>query len=132
MKILRIILQVGILYVFSFAGGWIQQALDLPIAGSIVGLLLLLLCLAIKVVPVVVVEDGASFLLSILPLLFIPAMAGVMNYPGLVSPTGAALFLIVIVSTVVTIAVAGHASQLLEKRSKRKEEKRCSNSCSQS
>ncbi|PFA66729.1 hypothetical protein CN378_13475 [Bacillus sp. AFS015802] len=122
MKIIRIILQIGILYVFSFIGSVIEQLLHIPIPGSIIGLILLLTCLSLKVVPVIIVEDGASFLLAILPLLFIPAMTGVMNYPSLLSGKGATLFLIVVISTVVTMAVSGFASQHLEKRSERREQ----------
>ncbi|MGG4168988.1 CidA/LrgA family holin-like protein [Rossellomorea vietnamensis] len=122
MKIIRIIIQIGILYAFSFIGGAVEELLHLPIPGSIIGLVLLLACLSLKIVPVIIVEDGASFLLAILPLLFIPAMTGVMNYPALLSGTGAVLFLIVVVSTVVTMAVSGFASQHLEKRSERREQ----------
>ncbi|WP_034761375.1 CidA/LrgA family protein [Rossellomorea vietnamensis] len=122
MKIIRIIIQIGILYAFSFIGGAVEELLHLPIPGSIIGLTLLLACLSLKIIPVIIVEDGASFLLAILPLLFIPAMTGVMNYPALLSGTGAMLFLIVVVSTVVTMAVSGFASQHLEKRSERREQ----------
>jgi holin-like protein len=122
MKIIRIIIQIGILYAFSIIGGAVEQLLHLPIPGSIIGLMLLLACLSLKIVPLIIVEDGASFLLAILPLLFIPAMTGVMNYPSLLSGTGAVLFLIVVMSTTVTMAVSGFASQHLEKRSERREQ----------
>jgi holin-like protein len=131
MKIIRIIIQVGILYAFSLIGGAVEQLFHLPIPGSIIGLMLLLACLSLKIVPLIIVEDGASFLLSILPLLFIPAMTGVMNYPSLLSGTGAVLFLIVVLSTIVTMAVSGFASQHLEKRSERRE-RPCSKHLSQS
>ncbi|MCA1060116.1 CidA/LrgA family holin-like protein [Rossellomorea aquimaris] len=131
MKIIRILIQIGILYAFSFIGGAVEQVLDLPVPGSIIGLILLLACLSFKIVPVMIVEDGASFLLAILPLLFIPAMTGVINYPSLLSGTGAMLFFIVVVSTVVTMAASGFASQHLEKRSERREHL-CSKHLSQS
>ena len=131
MKIIRVIIQIGILYAFSFIGGAVEQLLHLPVPGSIIGLILLLTCLSLKIVPVIIVEDGASFLLAILPLLFIPAMTGVMNYPSLLSGNGAILFLIVVISTVVTMAVSGFASQHLEKRSERRE-RSCSKHLSQS
>ncbi|WP_201715695.1 CidA/LrgA family holin-like protein [Rossellomorea arthrocnemi] len=131
MKIIRIIIQVGILYAFSLIGGAVEQLFHLPTPGSIIGLMLLLACLSLKIVPLIIVEDGASFLLAILPLLFIPAMTGVMNYPSLLSGTGAVLFLIVVLSTIVTMAVSGFASQHLEKRSERRE-RPCSKHLSQS
>jgi holin-like protein len=133
MKVIRIILQIAILYAFSMIGEAVHHMLHLPIPGSIIGLILMLICLTRKVIPVKLIEDGASFLLSFLPLLFIPAMAGVMNYPSLLSSRGAILFLIIVLSTIVTMAAAGTASQLLEKKAnKRKEKQQCKNSLSRS
>jgi holin-like protein len=133
LKAVKIILQVAILYAFSVAGEAVHQLFNLPIPGSIIGLLFLLICLTFNIIPVKLIEKGASFLLSFLPLLFIPAMAGVINYPSLFSGSGAILLLVVVLSTIVTMAAAGIASQLLEKRvNKRKEKKKCRNSLSQS
>lgn len=93
----------------------------------------MLICLTFKIVPVKIVEDGASFLLSFLPLLFIPAMTGVMNYPALFSGKGLVLLLIVVLSTIVTMVSAGIASQLLEKNAnKGKENDECNKQVSQS
>ncbi|MED4209198.1 CidA/LrgA family holin-like protein [Priestia megaterium] len=133
MKVIRIILQIAILYAFSMIGEAVHHILHLPIPGSIIGLILMLICLTCKIVPIKVIEDGASFLLSFLPLLFIPAMTGVMNYPSLLSSSGAILFLIIVLSTIITMAAAGAASQLLEKKAnKRKEKQQCKNSLSRS
>jgi holin-like protein len=133
MKWLQIVLQICVLYAFTFTGDVIQRAFHIPIPGSIIGLLLLLACLLLHIVPVIFVKDGASFLLSILPLLFIPSMAGVVNYPSLLSATGAVLAAIVVVSTIATIAAAGLMSQFLENRAdKRKEKRACKALSSQS
>ncbi|SDN43750.1 holin-like protein [Fictibacillus solisalsi] len=133
MKAIRIILQIAILYAFSLIGELVHNLLHLPVSGSIVGLILMLICLTFKIVPVKIVEDGASFLLSFLPLLFIPAMTGVMNYPALFSGNGLVLLLIVVLSTIVTMVAAGIASQLLEKNAnKGKENDECNKHLSQS
>ncbi|MDN4527146.1 CidA/LrgA family holin-like protein [Fictibacillus fluitans] len=133
MKAIRIILQIAILFAFSLIGEGVNNLLHLPVSGSIVGLILMLICLTFKIVPVKIVEDGASFLLSFLPLLFIPAMAGVMNYPALFSGNGLVLLLIVVLSTLVTMVAAGIASQMLENNAnKGKENDECNKHLSQS
>ncbi|CAN2251681.1 putative integral inner membrane protein involved in export murein hydrolases [Bacillus subtilis] len=133
MKVIRIILQVLILYVFFMIGEAIQHLFHLPVSGSIVGLVLLLICLGLRIVPVSIIQDGAGFLLSFLPLLFIPAMTGVMKYPSLISLNGLMLLITVVLSTIVTIIAAGFVSQLLEKKAKKREEKeKCSKHVSQS
>jgi holin-like protein len=133
MKGLQIIYQIAILYVFTWIGNVIHHIFPIPIPGSIIGLILLLICLSLKIIPLKIIENGANFLLAYLPLLFIPAMIGIMNYPSLFSISGAILCLIGIVSTIVTMLVSGTASQFLEKKTlKRKENKKCSSHLSQS
>src|SRR5699024_10348787 len=77
---LKIVLQILVLYVFYFIGKWLQDILDLSIPGSIVGMILLFLCLSCKVVPIKLIEDGSTFLNAYLPVFFIPATIGFMDY----------------------------------------------------
>ncbi|MEJ9212514.1 CidA/LrgA family holin-like protein [Bacillus smithii] len=125
MKWIQIIIQIFILYGFSFIGEMIHRALHLLIPGNVLGLLLLLLCLSLKLFKLDWIEQGAGFLIAFLPLLFVPAMIGIMNYPSLLSKQGILLFFIVFISTIMTVVAAGHASQLLEKSGqKRKDEQK--------
>lgn len=113
MKIIRIIIQVFLLYLFYLAGDFLQKQLHLPVSGSIVGLLLLFVLLLFKVVPVKWIEDGATTILAYLPLFFIPATAGIVKHMDIFSGRGLLLILILIVSSVLTIAAAAHTSQWL-------------------
>lgn len=132
MKAIRICLQIGILFIFSYIGTFIQNLFHLIIPGSIIGLILLFICLTLKLIPVELIEDGAGFLLGILTLLFVPMTVGIMNYPSLLSWQGLLLFGIVVVSTAITIVISGVFSQHLEKRTeKKKEASECNKSCSQ-
>ena len=126
MKIYIILLQICILYIFSFIGTAIHNFFHLVIPGSIIALLLLFICLCLKIVPVKLIENGAVFLISIFMLLFIPTTVGIMNYPSLLSIQGALLVVAVLLSTIISIAIAGRASQFFEKKSqKRKDDKEC-------
>jgi len=133
MKILIVILQICILYLFNFVGNFISSFFNLAIPGSIIGLILLFICLALKIIPVKLVESGAGFLLSVLTLFFIPATVGIMNHPSLLSIQGAMLALAVMLSTILAIIITGTAGQFFEKRTqKRKDDKACSKSSSRS
>lgn len=126
MKILTIVLQTCILYIFSFIGTTIHNFFHLVIPGSIIALLLLFICLCLKIVPVKSIENGATFLLNILMFLFIPTTAGIMNYPSLLSIQGALLVVAILLSTIISIAITGTVSQFLEKKAqKRKDDKEC-------
>lgn len=106
---------------------------NLPIPGSIIGMLLLLVGLSLKIIPVRFIEAGVGFLLKYLSLLFIPAMLGIMNHPSLLSFKGSLLVVITVISTMITMGAAGLMSQFLEKREQlRKEKEKCSKHYSQS
>lgn len=122
MKYLTILLQVCVLYVFSFIGTAIHDYFQLSIPGSIIALILLFICLCMKIIPIKWIEHGAGFLLSILTLFYIPATVGIMNYPTLLSLHGVLLILVVLLSTVVAIAITGTASQYFEKKQQCKKE----------
>lgn len=116
MKILLTILQIGVLYGVSVIGDLLVNILKIPIPGSILGLLLVLLGLHTKVIPVTFIKEGAGFILVILPLFFIPATIGVIQYPELLSIKGMLMILMVIVSTLLTIIVVGRISKWYESK----------------
>ncbi|MGE7917711.1 CidA/LrgA family protein [Viridibacillus sp. NPDC093762] len=115
-KWIRIILQMVVLYIFSFVGTTIVNLLGIKFPGSIVGLLILLALLLSNIMPVSLIEEGAGFMLAILPLFFVPATVGVIKYPELLSLQGILLLLTVIASTICTIIVSGRICKVLEKK----------------
>lgn len=121
-KLLNITLQIAFLYVLSLLGGIIVEFLHVPLPGSIIGLIILLLLLHMKIVKKEYVADGAGFLLPILTLLFIPATVGVVNYPELLSWLGVSLLIITIISTIFSLGVTAKFAQKLEQTERQKEE----------
>lgn len=126
MKYIKIVLQIVILYGFVLIGNWLRDLLHLPLSGSIIGLLLLLAALSLKIYKLEWIESGAYFLLAYLPLYFIPATVGVMNYWHVFVGIGFLLIPITIVSTLLAMWVSGTTSQSLARKSaKSKEQVRC-------
>jgi holin-like protein len=124
MKILKIIIQVIILYAFSMLGNFLQAILHLPVSGSIIGLFLLLGALSLNIIPVQAIKQGSEFLLLFLTLFFVPATIGIINYPSLFSVQGALVTIVVILSTIITMVVVGKTSQFIESKvQKRKGER---------
>lgn len=121
-KLLNITFQIAFLYVLSLLGGIIVEFLHVPLPGSIIGLIILLLLLHMKIVKKEYVADGAGFLLPILTLLFIPATVGVVNYPELLSWLGVSLLIITIISTIFSLGVTAKFAQKLEQTEREKEE----------
>jgi holin-like protein len=126
MKYIKIVSQILILYGFVLIGNWLRDFLHLPLSGSIIGLLLLLAALSLKIYKLEWIESGAYFLLAYLPLYFIPATVGVMNYWHVFAGIGFLLIPITMGSTLLAMWVSSTTSQSLERKSaKRKEQVPC-------
>ena len=118
LRIVLIILQIGFLYSLSLLGNAIVALLNLPIPGSIIGLILLFLGLYFKIIPVNYIKEGAGFILVILPMFLIPSTVGVVQYPELLSMWGMMLILMIMASTFLTMVVVGRISGRFEGKGK--------------
>ena len=116
MKIIRIIAQIAILWLFYLMGDVIVSFLHIDFPASIVGLVLLWLALYFKLLHIKFVLDGASFLISFLTLFFIPSTVGVIQYPELLTVHGLLLVLAVFVSTVFAFIFTGKFSAFMERK----------------
>ncbi|MBJ8053180.1 CidA/LrgA family holin-like protein [Bacillus cereus] len=113
MKFLTLSLQVGVLYMFSLVGVWIQEVFHLSMPGSLIGMLILFLLLSTRILPLKWFEIGAEKLIVFLPLFLIPSTTGLMEYGSFLLSKGSIMFFLVVVSTLVTLIISGYVSQLL-------------------
>ncbi|WP_018921777.1 CidA/LrgA family protein [Salsuginibacillus kocurii] len=113
---LRICLQIAGLYGLYLTGVWIQTTFSLLIPGSIIGMLILLGLFATNIVKTAWVAQGVSLLLRHMPLLFLPVMAGAVTLGHVFQGSGAWLFIIVLVSTVLVMVVSGKITDVLIQR----------------
>ncbi|VWX37856.1 CidA/LrgA family protein [Exiguobacterium oxidotolerans] len=101
--LLSLIGQVILITCFATIGELISKSFDLALPGNIVGLLLLYLALKAKIVQVKHVERGGRLLLLIMPLFFVPALSGIMDYTAFLRQYGLQVVLIVIMSSLLTL-----------------------------
>ncbi len=127
-KIIRIVVQVIILYAFQYLGVLIVFLTKIPLPPSVVGFILLFICLLLNWLKVEYIRDGATFLISFMLLFYIPPMVGIIDYPQLLSPSGTILICVVILSTIFSVLVTIFISQRIESKEeelkKLKDEKR--------
>ncbi|WP_206892074.1 CidA/LrgA family protein [Bacillus sp. NTK071] len=95
---------------------YLQTVLSLPVPGSIVGMILLLIMLYLKWVPIGWIEKGANSLLNHLPLLFIPVTVGIMQHLDFFSGKSLLLIPIVLLSTWIVMGITGWLGQYLANR----------------
>lgn len=109
-------MQIGVLFLFFIIGSGIQKLFKLIIPGSVIGLVLLFLCLFLNILPESWVKEGAGLMTRHLILFFIPATVGIMNYFDLFIGSGFMLVVITIVSSLVVLVTAGFVSEKLARR----------------
>ena len=120
MKIIRIIAQIFILWIFYFIGQVIVSWTGIFIPSSIIGLLLLWICLMTGIIKVEYIKDGASFMILYLTLFYIPATVGLIEYPELLRLEGILLIVAIFISSAVTLVITGKASQYIENKEGKK------------
>ena len=123
------LLQITIIAAVSLAGEILNQLIPLPIPGSIYGLVIMLLLLYFGVIEVRHVKDVSSWLLSLMPVMFIGPTVGLIvtfdSYKDFLIPIAVTVTL----STVLVMGVTGVVSQqpirltdrVRQKRAERKE-----------
>ena len=116
MKAMKYVVQFMIIAVFAFVGEMLHRCIPLPVPASIYGIVLLFLALEFKLLKVKYIKEASSFLITIMPLMFLPPAVGTMEAWDLVSGAWLPYVVVTIVSTVVVMAVAGRVAQRIIRR----------------
>ena len=112
---MRFIRQFLIILFVSFLGEVLKSFLPLPIPASIYGLVIMLALLVLKVVKLEQVEGASMFLIDIMPLMFIPASAGLIDIWPTLKPVLIPLLIRTIISTVLVMVVSGKVTEFVIK-----------------
>ena len=113
MKFLR---QFMIILLLSFLGEVLKMFIPLPIPASVYGLVLMLVCLMTGVLKTSQVKDAAFFLIEIMPVMFIPAAAGLIDSWGVLRPLIVPIMIITVVITVFVMAATGRVAQMIAQK----------------
>ena len=117
---MKFVLQFLIIMVFAFVGELLHYFIPLPIPASIYGIVLLFLALELKVVKVSDIEQTSSFLIAIMPLMFLPPAVGVIESWDLIQGAWLPYVVVTVVSPVVVMAVSGRVTQRIIRKGGRK------------
>lgn len=110
---MKFVKQFGIILLLSFAGEALHLLLPLPIPASIYGIIILFFCLDRKIISVSAVKETSSFLIEIMPVMFIPAAVALMDSWTIIRPMVVPCTVIMAVTTVIVMAAAGRAAQFM-------------------
>lgn len=105
--ILRAVRDLALLFTFALVGQAVAPHLPFTLPGSVVGMLLLFLALASGAIKLDWVERGSGLLIKYMAVMFVPLGVGLVAYLKVIEQGALPFVLSTLVSTFVTMAVAG-------------------------
>lgn len=119
---MKYIKQFGLILFITFLGEVLNSLIPLSIPASVYGMILLYAALMTKVIKLESVKETAVFLVEIMPVMFIPAGAGLLESYNVLAPVIVPVSVITAVSTVVVMAATGIITQAVIRHDNRKKE----------
>ena len=110
--------QFGIILIISFIGEVLKYVIPLPVPASIYGLVLLFVALHTGMIKVEQIKEVSDFLITIMPIMFVPAGVGLVQSWGEIEDIVIPILVITVVSTIIVMAVAGRVTQWLIRKRK--------------
>ena len=102
---MKIIKQVGIIFLICWLGLVIEAALPFSFPASIIGMILLFVCLLFGILKIEHIQEKSDFLLSNMAFFFVPAGVSIINYLDLLKSSLLPILVICVASTFITFAV---------------------------
>jgi len=110
---MKYIIQIGIISGISFVAEILHELLPLPVPASVYGLLLLLVLLLTGILKEDYIKDAADFMLSVMPLFFVPASVALITSYESIKGNILKLVVMCLVSTIVVMVVTGGVAQII-------------------
>jgi holin-like protein len=102
---LQVPIQVVLYAALYLVADRLVTLLHLPLPANVVGMFMLLLLIMFGILPLKWVKAGSRWLLAEMLLFFVPAVVAVVNYTSLLMVEGWKIFLVIAVSTTLTLGI---------------------------
>jgi len=112
--------QLAIILAVSCAGEVLNALIPLPVPAGIYGMVLMLVLLLTGALKLPAVEESADFLVAIMPVMFIPAAAGLWDARGDIASFLIPCILAVVVLTPLVMGASGSVTQAILRREGKK------------
>ena len=113
---MQYIKQVLIILGFTFLGEVLAYVIPFPIPAAIYGIVLMLIALGSGILKLTQVKAASNFLISIMPVLYVPACVRILEYWGVISKNLTAIITITVVSTFLVFAAGSLVTQWIMRR----------------
>lgn len=112
---MKYVKQFGIIMGITCLGELLNYILPFPVPGSIYGMVLLFLLLMLGIVKLEQVENTGDFLVAVMPVMFIPAAAGIIDAVSELQTMIIPILIVILPVTVLVMLAAGKMTQYLLK-----------------
>lgn len=117
---MKYLIQFLIIIAYSFLGEVLHYCLPLPIPASIYGIVLLFFSLELKWIKVKDIRETSSFLIAIMPVMFIPAAVGLIDSYKSIGNAWVQYIVVTVLSTFIVMGISGLVTQHVIRRDKGK------------
>lgn len=108
--------QAFVILVFSLLGQVLQALIPLSIPAAIYGFVLLFIALSTGLLKEEHIDETATFLIQIMPVLFVAPAVNLLAYFDLIAQNLVGILTIIFVSTFLVFAVSGLVARILQKK----------------
>lgn len=115
---MKYLIQFLIIIAFSFIGELLHDCLPLPIPASIYGIIMLFAALELKWIKVKDIRETSTFLIAIMPVMFVPAAVGLIDSWKTIGDCWLQYIVVTVVSTFIVMLVSGYITQLVIRKGK--------------
>ena len=109
---MKIIKQIGIIFAVCWLSVLIEKILPFAFPASVIGMLLLFVCLFTGVLKIEHIQEKSDFQLENMAFFFVPAGVSIINYFDVLKHTWIQLVIICVLSTVITFVVTAWSVRL--------------------
>lgn len=113
---MKYVRQFWIILLISAMGEALHVLIPLPVPASVYGLVIMLIALGTHIIRLEQVKEAAEFLIEIMPVMFIPAAAGLIDSWGVLRPLIVPIMIITVVITVFVMVVTGRVAQMIAQK----------------
>ena len=112
--------QFAVILTMTFLGEMLHLLLPLPVPASIYGMVLMLISLMTGIIKLEQVRETGTFLIEIMPIMFIPAGVGLLNSWSSLRPILIPVLVITVVSTIFVMGISGKVTQFVIRKERRR------------
>ena len=112
--------QFAVILTMTFLGEVLHLLLPLPVPASIYGMVLLLISLMTGIIKLEQVRETGTFLIEIMPIMFIPAGVGLLDSWRSLRPILIPVLVITVVSTIFVMGISGKVTQFVIRKERRR------------